>query len=140
MDRHEHEGTELPEKPSFNAVPAMLELVDAINALRQPGWLRCGADLLSLAGEAQQQLLDMIAELCRRTEGDSDEHHGAFSFESMWERPAFFFSICPIGMKIDEVETQLFAYMRAKSTQIGAERSYGLIFDTHQQLRRFLYL
>jgi hypothetical protein len=82
----------------------------------------------------------MIAELGRRTEDDSDEHHGAFSFESTWERPAFFLSICPNGMKIDDVETQLFAHMRAKSTQIGSERSYGLIFDAHQQLRRFLYL
>lgn len=140
MDRHEHEGTELPEKPSFNAVPAMLELVDAITALRQPGWLRCGADLLSLAGEAQQQLLDMIAELGRRTEDDGDEHHGAFSFDSTWERPAFFFAISPIGMNMDDVATQLFAYMGGKSAQIGAERSYGLIFDTHQKLGRFLYL
>ncbi|MCU1699152.1 MAG: hypothetical protein JWR34_5215 [Mycobacterium sp.] len=140
MDRHKHEGTELPEKPSFNAVPAMLELVDAIAALREPGWLRCGADLLSLAGAAQQQLLDVIAELGRRAEDDGNEHHGAFSFDSTWERTAFFFAISPVGMNMNEVETQLFAYMQAKATQIGAERSYGLIFDTHQRLRRFLYL
>lgn len=140
MDRDKHEGAELPDKPSFNAVPAMLELVDEIATLRQPGWLRCGADLLSLSGEAQQQVLDIVGELDRRTEDDGEEHHGAFSFESMWEKAAFFFSMCPIGMDIDEVGKQLFAYMRAKSTQIGAERSYGLIFDTHQQLRRFLHL
>lgn len=140
MDRHEHEGTELHEKPSFNAVPAMLQLVDAITALRKPGWLRCGADLLSLAGEAQQQLLDMIAELSHRTEDDGDEHHGAFSFESTWERPAFFIAISPIGMNMNDVETQLFAYMQTKAAQVGAERSYGLIFDTHQRLRRFRYL
>lgn len=140
MDRDEHEGTESPEKPSFNAVPAMLELVDEIAALREPGWLRCGADLLSLAGEAQQQLLDMIAELGRRAENDGDEHHGAFSFESTWERPAFFFSISPTGMNMDEVAKQLFAHMQAKATQIEAERSYGLIFDQQQRLRQFLYL
>jgi hypothetical protein len=95
---------------------------------------------LSLADEAQQQLLDVIAELGRRAEDDGNEHHGAFSFDSTWERTAFFFAISPVGMNMNEVETQLFAYMQAKSTQIGAERSYGLIFDTHQRLRRFLYL
>lgn len=140
MDRDKHEGTEEPEKPSFNAVPAMLKLVDEIATLRQPGWLRCGADLLSLSGEVQQQILAIVGELDRRTEDDGEQHHGAFSFESLWGNPAFFFSMCPIGMNIDEVGTQLFAYMRAKSTQIGAERSYGLIFDTDQQLRRFLHL
>jgi hypothetical protein len=140
MDRHEHEGTELPEKPSFNAVPAMLELVDEIASLRQPGWLRCGADLLSLSGEVQQQVLDMIAELVRRTEDDGDEHHGALSFDSLWERPGFFLSISPIAMSMNEVETQLFAYMQVKATQIEAERSYGLVFDTDQKLKRFLYL
>lgn len=139
MDRHGQEGTELPEKPSFNAVPAMLELVDEIAALHERGWLRCGADLLSLSGEVQQQLLDMIAELDLRTQEDGDEHHVAFSFDSPWERPAFFFAISPAGMNVNDVATQLFAYMRTKSTQIGSERSYGLIFDTHQQLRRFLY-
>jgi hypothetical protein len=141
MDRHKHDGAELPEKPSFTAVPAMLELIDAVTSLRQPGWLRCGADLLSLSGEVQQQVLDIVAELSRRTEVDGDEHHGVFSVDSMWERPAFFFAIePPSGMDIDEVEVRLFAYMQAKATQIGAERSYGLIFDTHQRLRRFLYL
>jgi hypothetical protein len=140
MDRDEHEGTELPEKPSFNAVPAMLELVDEIASLRQPGWLRCGADLLSLSGEVQQQVLDIVGELDRRTEDDGGEHHGVFSFDSLWERPAFFFSISPIGLNMNDVETQLFAYMQVKATQIEAERSYGLMFDTHQRLRRFLYL
>ncbi|WP_139360795.1 hypothetical protein [Mycobacterium sp. D16R24] len=140
MDRHEHEGTELPKKPSFNAVPAMLELVDEIASLRQPGWLRCGADLLSLSGEVQQQVLDIVGELGRRTGDDGDEHHGAFSFDSQWGRPAFFFSISPIGVNMNEIETQLFAYMQVKATQIAAERSYGLMFDTHQKLKRVLYL
>ena len=140
MDRHGQQGTELPEKPSFNAVPAMLELVDEIAALHERGWLRCGADLLSLSGEVQQQLLDMIAELDLRTQDDGDEHHVAFSFDSPWERPAFFLAISPAGMNVNDVATQLFAYMQAKAAQIGSERSYGLIFDTHQQLRHFLYL
>jgi hypothetical protein len=140
MDRHNHDAAESPKKPSFNAVPAMLELVDAIAALRQPVWLRCGADLLSLSGEAQQQILDIIAELAHRTEDDGDDHHCVFSFDSTWERPAFFFAISPSGMDMNEVEARLFAYMQAKATQIAAERSYGLIFDTHQRLGRFLYL
>lgn len=140
MDRHNHNAGELPDKPSFNAVPAMLELVDAIAALRQRGWLRCGADLLSLSGEVQQQVLDIVAELTRRTEDDGDDHHCVFSFDSTWERPAFFFAIRPSGMEINEVEARLSAYMQAKAAQIVAERSYGLIFDTQQRLGRFLYL
>lgn len=140
MDRHKHHGPKSPEKPSFNAVPAMLDLVDAVAALHQPGWLRCGADLLSLSGETQQQVLDIVAELARRTEDDGDDHHCVFSFDSTWKRPAFFFAISPPGMDINEVEGRLFAYMQAKTTEIAAERSYGLIFDPGRRLGRLLYL
>lgn len=140
MDRHNDDAPESPEKPCFNAVPAMLKLVDAIAALRQPGWLRCGADLLSLSGEVQQQVIDIIAELAHRAEGDGDDHHCVFSFDSTWERPAFFFAIRPSRMDVNDVEARLFAYMRVKAAQIVAERSYGLIFDSQLRLSRFQYL
>jgi hypothetical protein len=42
-------------------------------------------------------------------------------------------------MDTSEAEQRLFEYMRAKTTQIDAERAYGLIFGTHQRLERFLY-
>jgi hypothetical protein len=140
MDRRNFQGDEELDKPPFNAFPAMLELVDSIAMLRRPGWLRCGADFLSLSGETQQRALDIVTELAHRAEGDGDYHHCVFSFDSTWGRPAFFFAICPPDLDTSEAEQRLFAYMRAKTTQIDAERAYGLIFDTHQGLERFLYL
>jgi hypothetical protein len=140
MDRHDLQGEEEPEKPSFNAVSAMLELIDSIAAMRRPGWLRCSADLLSLSGETQQRVLDIATELVRLAEGDGNYHQCVFSFASAWGRPAFFFAISPPEMDTSEAEQRLFADMRAKTTQIDAERAYGLIFDTSQGLERFLYL
>ena len=138
MDRHNLPAGEAQQKPSFNAVPAMLELVDAIDALRQPGWLRCGADLLSLSGETQQRVLDIVTELVNRTDDDGDYHHCVFSFNSTWGRPAFFFAVRPTGIDPNEAEQRLLAYMQTKTTQIEADRGYGLVFDSHQRLERFL--
>jgi hypothetical protein len=139
MNRHNFHG-ESPEKPSFNAVPAMLELIDAITDLRQAGWLRCGADLLSLSGDTQQRVLDVVAELANRAESDGDYHQFVLSFDGEWGRPAVFAAVRPPDMDIGEAEQRLFAYMRAKTRQIEADRGYGLIFDSHYRLERFLYV
>lgn len=140
MDRHDFQGEEKPEKPSFNAVPAMLELVDSVTALRRPGWLRCGADLLSMSGELQQQVLDIVDELVHRTDGDGGYHHCVFSFDSTWKRPGFFIAISPPSMDIQDAEQRLLAYMRVKVTQIEADRGYGLIFDSRRRLKGMLYM
>jgi hypothetical protein len=140
MDRHEVDAINVPNKPSFNAVPATLELVDAISTARAPGWLRCGADLLSLDGKIQQQLLDVVSELVRRTDADGDYHHCLISFKSPWGRPGFFLAVQPIGMDETAVMTQLSTYMACKSAEIEAERSYGLIFDMNGRLQHQLYL
>lgn len=140
MDRHEIEAISDPEKPSFNAVPEILDVVDAVSTARQPGWLRCGADLLSLAGETQQQILDIIEELRRRTEADGRYHHCLVSFESMWGRPGFFFAIHPLDMAGQEVAQRLSTYMASKSSEIQAERSYGLIFGAQGRVEQQLYI
>lgn len=139
MDRHNLQDAGEPRaKPSFNAVPAMLELVDSIAGSGQRGWLRCGADLLSLSGDTQQRILDAITELANRATGDGDYHHCVVSFEEVWGRPAVFAAVCPAGMDIADAEHRLLAYMRAKSTQLEADRGYGLLFDGHHNLERFL--
>jgi hypothetical protein len=140
MDHGRSQGGASPAKPMFTAVPEALELIDTIAALRQPGWLRCGADVLSLSGEGQQHLLDTITELVRRSDEDGDYHHCVFSFEGMWKRPAFFLAVVPPGMDGAQGEQRLSTYMRAKTAEIAAERSYGLIFDTQRRLQRFLHL
>lgn len=140
MDRQSLQDGEAAKKPAFNAVPEMLQLVDAVTALRQPGWLRCGADLLSLSGETQQHVLDIVTELAHRTQGDGYYHDCVFSFDSSRERPAFFFAIRAPGLDANEVEQRLSSYMRARTVQIGAERAYGVIFDNHRALERMLYL
>ncbi|HEY9312463.1 hypothetical protein [Williamsia sp.] len=141
MDRHHLPDGESAEKPPYNGVPAMLELIDAITALHLPGWMRCGADLLSLAGKIQQQVLDYITELVDRAEADSAYHHCVFSFDGAWGRPAFFLAICPeAGEGIGDAEARLNAYITEEAPQIGAERAYGLIFDNQQELKQQLYL
>jgi hypothetical protein len=140
MNRHDLESDEEPAKPLYNAIPAMLDLIDAITASCQPGWLRCGADLLSLSGETQQHVLDVIAELARRVDVDRDYHQCVFSFDGTWGRPAFFFAIRPADMDTNAVEQRLAPYMRAKSAQIAANRAYGLIFDDRSCFEQLLYI
>jgi hypothetical protein len=140
MDRSSYQADESPPKPSFNAVPAMLSLVGATDAMRQPGWLRCGADLLSLSGEGQQHVLDVVAELIDRAAGDGDYHHCVFSFPSIWGRPAFFLAVRPQDMAPNEAGSRLSAYMRAKISEIEVDRAYGLVFDCHSRLEGLLQL
>lgn len=139
MDRHAAHEIDVPNKPSFNAVPATLELVDAISTGRAPGWLRCGADLLSLDGKVQRQIFEVVSELRRRAEADSDYHHCLISFDSLWGRPGFFLAVQPIGMDDAEVTTRLSTYMAVKAAEIEAERFYGLVFDIHGRLQHQLY-
>lgn len=46
----------------------------------------------------------------------------------------------PSGMDANVVEQRIVAYMRAKSTQVAADRAYGLIFDRHSRLGQLRYL
>jgi hypothetical protein len=138
MTRADLPAPEEADKPSFTAVPAMLNLVDSISASRKPGWLRCGADLLSLSGDGQQQVLDIIAQVVGRAKSDGSYHQCVFSFKSIWERPVFYFAAVPAKMKLDEAKSQLAQYMRLKASQIAADRHYGLIVDADQRLVRFL--
>jgi len=141
MDHDGADGTTpVPTKPSFNAVPAMLDLLDQITDLGKPGWLRCGADLLSLSGDTQQQVLDAITELTARAVADGDYHDCVLSFKGFWGRPAVFVAICPETVDLVGAERRLLAYARAKSGQIKADRSYGLVLDAHGNLRRFIYI
>lgn len=138
MTREDLPASEKAHKPSFTAVPAMLNLVDSIGAAGQPGWLRCAADLLSLSGDGQQQVLDVIAQVVGRAESDANYHQCLFSFESVWERPVFYFAATPAKMTPAEAENRLAPYMRLKASQIEADRHYGLIFDADQHLVRFV--
>lgn len=76
-DREQFAGPDEPSvKPSFNAVPAVLDLIDRITELEYPGWLRCGAGLLALSGDTQQQILEAITELNNRVSAGGDYHDG----------------------------------------------------------------
>lgn len=139
MDREQFDGHDLPAaKPSFNAVPAMLGLIDRITELGQRGWLRCGADLLALSGETQQQVLDAISELTNRASADSNYHDGVLSWDTPWGRPILFLAARPEGIDLTPATQRLLGYMRAKSAQVGADRGYGLLVDTQGNLERFL--
>lgn len=139
MDREQFDGADGSSvKPSFNAVPAMLDLIDRITELGQPGWLRCGADLLSLSGDTQQQILDAVTELTNRVSADGDYHDGVFSWKTPWGRPILFLAARPKGIDLATATQRLLAYMRAKSAQVDADRGYGLLVDGQGNLERFL--
>jgi hypothetical protein len=138
MDREQFAGPEEPSvKPSFNAVPAMLDLIDRITELEYPGWLRCGADLLALSGDTQQQILEAITELNNRVSADGDYHDGVFSWNTPWGRPILFLAARPESIDLALATQRLRGYMRAKSTQVGAGRGYGLLVDSQGNLERF---
>lgn len=128
-----------PVKPSFNAVAEVLGLIDCITDFETPGGLRFGADLLSLAGETQQQIIDAVAELVRRTQGDGTYHDAVFGFREMWGYVAIFLAVANRHSGLDAARNRLQTYLVAKGYQLKADRCHGLLFDDEGRLDTFLY-
>jgi hypothetical protein len=128
-----------PLKPTFNTANAIVPIIDAIEARKEPGWLRCATDFLALAGETQTKLAKAVKECCRRTKADGMYHDGLMSFAGLWGHPVLFIAVTPASTDVAASSARLAQYMRAKTYQLQADRAYGLLFDATGQLIKFDY-
>ncbi|WP_155948612.1 hypothetical protein [Mycobacterium sp. URHB0044] len=128
-----------PVKPSFNAVPEILRLIDCVTGFGATGRLRFGADLLALAGETQKQITDTVAELARRATSDGNYHDAVLGFSGVWGYPTIFLAVANHDSDLDAARRRLQIYLTAKGYQVNSDRSYGLLFDETSRLDSFLY-
>lgn len=133
------ESEPTPIKPTFNIAEEIIPLIDAITTRRDPGWLRCTADLLSLAGETQTRLMNGLEEARRRTVSDGSYHDMLLSFAGMWGHPALFIAVTRPEEQPSS-RGRLSQYVRVKGYQLQADRAYGLLFDTDRHLLDFIYI
>ncbi len=136
------EGTSPNEasRPRFNAPDELIDLIDWMAEDRKPGWLRFGADLLGLSGEAQKKLLRQIDSLVDRTRDDDEYHTLAHAYAGMWGYPTLFAATHPIAMPVDVAADRLVTYMTAKKHQLRSDRSLGILLDGHGTRCAVVYL
>lgn len=126
-------------KPTYKALPRILELIDAINA-HATGVIRFGADILALSSDAQQNLLNTIDKCVRLTRQDGQPHDGLLAFAGAWGHPTVFIGSRPRDTSLEPVRQHLEAYMHLKRHQLKSDRSYGLLFDEDSNLELAMYL
>jgi hypothetical protein len=127
-------------KPALNTHPAAREIVDFLADGRKPGWLRFGADLLSLAGTAQKQLGHALHDMARKSRTDGGWHSLAIGYVGTWGYPLLFAGTKPHGWTRGEARDRLRAYMTAKKHQVKSDRSLGLLLDQHRDIICVIYM
>ena len=136
------EGTSREEapKPAFNVPDELMELLDWLAKDRKPGWLRFGADLLGLSGEAQTKLLRQVESMVDRTSDDHEYHTLVQAYAGMWGYPSFFAATYPTSTSVDVAANRLDTYMTAKKHQLRSDRSLGILVDQHGTRSGVVYL
>ncbi|GHC89809.1 hypothetical protein GCM10007079_35590 [Nocardiopsis terrae] len=127
-------------KPSMNAQAEILKLVDQLSNARNPGWFRCGADLLALSGEGQLHLLSTIKKCARSTRKDSIYHDAIVAYAGQWGFATIFLATHPTDTSVTKAKERLQSYSKAKQYQLQADRAYGWIFDKNGSLEDTFYL
>ncbi len=143
MDRHNPDhfpvGAPPPVKPTYNAHPRILELIDMIDA-HGTGMIRFGSDILALASDAQDSVLELIDKCTRLSRQDGQPHDGVLSFAGVWGHPTVFIGSRPRGAELAPVRRRLQSYMHLKRHQLQSDRSYGLVFGVAGNLELAMYL
>lgn len=136
------EGSSLYEadKPVRNTHPTATRLVDFLADEHKPGWLRFGADLLALSGNAQKKLGLSIQQLVARTSTDGEIHTLFHSFAGLWGHPTLFVGTVPTEELTARSAAHLHAYMLAKKHQVQSDRSLGLLLDNQADIIAVAYL
>jgi hypothetical protein len=127
-----------PLKPTYRALPRVLELIDVVDA-HSIGIVRFGADVLALSGGGQRRLLNIIDKCVRRARKDGRPHDGMFSLAGAWGHPTVFIGSRPRGIPLEPARQRLQAYMYVKRHQMKSDRSYGLLFDEAGNLELAMY-
>lgn len=135
----EGSSTEVAPKPVFESMPAVNELVNFLQEDRKPGWFRFCADLLNLAGEAQQSVGEMVQHLVSKTAGDGLHHNSVMAFAGAWGFPTLFMGTKPRSMSVQEASRRLAIYGIAKKYQVKSDRALMVIFDEEKRVRSVRY-
>ena len=112
-----HRDVPLPPKPTYNALPRILELIDVIDA-HGTGMIRFGADILALASDAQQNVLNTIDKCVRLTRQDGQPHDGTLAFAGAWGHPTVFIGSRLRDTHLEPVRQHLEAYMHAQAPPV----------------------
>jgi hypothetical protein len=135
------EGTNPEEaiKPTFNTHQSARRIVDFLADGRKPGWLRFGADLPGLAGQAQKELGDNLQTLAKRTRTDHQWHTLVQGYAGLWGYPTVFAGSAPRDLPRATAVESLHTYMSAKRYQLQSDRSLGLVLDEDGDIVHVLY-
>lgn len=135
------EGTSPDEaaKPTFNAHESATTIVDFLADGRKPGWLRFGADLLGLEGQAQKRLGSALQTLAKRTRADHQRRSLVQGYAGLWGYPTFFAGTAPSGQPHRDAVEALRLYMSAKKHQLRSDRSLGLVLDEDGEIVHVIY-
>jgi len=140
MNRGKLPVGEHPLKPTMTAVTGILDLIDRLQALGRPGWLRCGADLLALSGQGQRKILSAIRSSARASRGDGSYHDAMTAYAGLWGYAAVFIATHPASIRLPEAKERLLRYATVKQYQLQADRAYGWILDEQGSLEDSFYL
>jgi hypothetical protein len=118
-------------KPRLNANPGLVALVDALEAVRAPGWLRIGTTLLDAAGPQQRKFSRHARMLTTLTAKDGREHtiavmggtRAVTSFVLVWSSQGDHESD-------GQAAKRLQVYVSAKKHQVQAAYAAGLLFSS----------
>lgn len=139
MARHELDPEDpQPPKPTYNALPRILDLVDSVEA-HGSGMVRFGADIFAMSGDAQQRLLNTIDKCVQRTRQDGQSHDGMLSLAGAWGHPTVFVFTRPQDAELEPVQRHFEAYVRLKRHQLKSDRSYGFVLDQHGNVELAMY-
>ena len=126
-------------KPGFTSNAWVLEFVDFFMEDRKPGWFRFAADLLSLAGKAQENLASSIKTIVKQTGADQLPHSLVHTYAGLWGYPLFFAQTRPPGMGHADARNALQTYMAAKKHQLQSDRALGVLVNENAQIVHVFY-
>lgn len=128
------------DKPVLNTHRSAATIVDFLLDGRKPGWLRFGADILGLSGQAQKKLGKQVDELVDMTRRDGRWHSLVQAWAGMWGYPTFFAATTSRDESRERSAAKMGDYMVAKKHQLGSDRSLGLLLDENHDIIHVLYL
>ena len=124
-------------RPTLNADPALLELVDALATNGEPGWLSIGTTLLEGSAKTQQQWGAQGLVLARRSVQDGQPHSYTMIGGDRADTLLIWASQDPV-QSAALAEQNLRAYLAAEMHQKRLTRGAAMLFDTKGRFIRLI--
>jgi hypothetical protein len=130
-------------KPQFGAVDTkLLDLVDQLHSLGQPGWLVTSTTLLEGDSKTRRGFGFNAADLARKSRKDGKHHSVTVMIsDSQRRRVLLVWAVPGRGQTSEDLASHLRDYLRTKKHQAQADLAACMIFDrTTRNLVELLYL